>query len=259
MGYTNRIISRYSLEEDFHKTVANFLKNASNKIVWNEDAATISSQMIAATGNFPDLSFNILQDFLLRYRVPSSTNTARKQVSFIIQHEDFNTAFIDSLQSFSTASTLSLDNLTDRTLRFKIATNNNCIFISVNNNLNMFFIKTNNFIGASVATSETSSPLTSNFGLKIKKTGESEWKTYTQINRLQYLYNQHDTQELEIIRNKVFLEPDTLSQKGIIINNIFDCSYFNSPGSVIDLNQQKYYVLDEYTLMKIEQEEDNEL
>lgn len=169
MGYTNRIISRYSLEEDFHKTVANFLNNASNKIVWNEDAATISSQMIAATGNFPDLSFNILQDFLLRYRVPSDTSAARKQVSFIIQHEDFNTAFIDSLQSLSTASTLSLDDLTDRTLRFKIATNNNCIFISVNNNLNIFFIKTNNFIGASVATSETSSPLTSNFGLKIKK------------------------------------------------------------------------------------------
>lgn len=125
----------------------------------------------------------------------------------------------------------------------------------------MFFIKTNDFTGVSAAVinSGTPSPLASSFGLKIKKTGEDEWKTYTQINRLKYLYNPDDTQELEIIRNKVFLEPGMPAQKGVVINNIFDCSYFNSPGSVINLNQQKYYVLDEYTLMKIEQEGNNGL
>lgn len=254
MGYINRVVSRYSLEEDFSKTVANFLNNASNKIVWNEDDATISSQMAAATGNFPNLSFNILQDFLLRYRFAPGGSNARTEVSFIVQHEDFNKAFINSSQSFTGVSNTFINTMADRTLRFKIITNNNCIFISINNNLNMFFIKTNDFIGVSVAISEALSPLTSSFKLKIKKTGEDEWKSYNQINRLQYLYNQDDTQELEIIRNKVFLEPGTPAQKGIVINNIFDCSYFNSPGSIINLNQQKYYVLDEYTLMKIEQE-----
>ena len=255
MGYINRVVSRYSLEEDFSKTVANFLNNASNKIVWNEDDATISSQMAAATGSFPNLSFNILQDFLLRYRFAPGSSNARTAVSFIVQHEDFNEAFINSSQSFAGGSNTFINSMADRTLRFKIITNNNCIFISINNNLNMFFIKTNDFIGVSVAISEALSPLTSSFKLKIKKTGEDEWKSYNQINRLQYLYNQDDTQELEIIRNKVFLEPGTPAQKGVVINNIFDCSYFNSPGSIINLNQQKYYVLDEYTLMKIEQEE----
>lgn len=256
MGYINRVISRYSLEEDFSKTVANFLNNASNKIVWNENNATISSQMTTATGNFPNLSFNILQDFLLRYYFTAGDSDPRQAAYFAVQHEDFNTAFINSPQTFATES-IYLNSMADRTLRFKIITNNNCIFISVNNNLNMLFIKTNDFIGTSIAVSGMASPLMSNFGLKIKKTGESEWKTYNQINRLQYLYNQHDTQELEIIRNKVFLEPGTPAQKGVVINNIFDCSYFNSPGNVINLNQQKYYALDEYTLMKIEQEGNN--
>ena len=253
MGYINRAVSRYSLEEDFAKTLANFLNSVSNKITWNEDEATLASQMTAATGSYPKLTFNILEDFLLTYQ---GSTGQRNKYSFLLSHEDFNTAFIDTSLAFTIETPAYAESLINRTYRFKIITNNNSIFISINNSLFMFFIKTNDFIGLSTAviSSGTPSPLTSSFGLKIKKIGEDEWKTYTQINRLGYLYNPDDTQELEVIRNKVFLEPGTPTQKGIVIDSLFDCSYFNSPGTIIELNQQKYYAIDEYTLMKIEQE-----
>lgn len=254
MGYINRVVSRYSIEEDFAKTLANFLNSASNKIVWNENEATLVSQMTTATGSYPTLTFNILEDFLLACQGASSGQ--HNKYTFLLSHEDFNTAFINTSLTFTTESPAYPEYLINRTYRFKIITNNNSIFISINNSLYMFFIKTSDFIGVSAAiiNSGTPSPLASSFGLKIKKIGEDEWKTYTQINRLEYLYNPDDTQELEIIRNKVFLEPGAPTQKGIVIDSLFDCSYFNSPGTIIELNQQKYYVIDEYTLMKIEQE-----
>ncbi|MBQ1659552.1 MAG: hypothetical protein II059_06865 [Clostridia bacterium] len=239
MSYYNKTVSVYGTELQFVQKLIEEITSADSRITCLTDDI---EEQFADDSATPTFSFSFAgwdtitftrngSGTTNNYIVRSTTNTsAYSSISFI---------------SSSTART----STTTRTYSFRIAGNSQAIsfeFTGYNStiqtpNLQLVVINNGSISGTAIASSNE-------YGIR-KLLVMSDNSSAQKVDRLPYTYNSQDTSLLEYSESKTFLS-------GSSTNRVFSLSKMRDvtatvPRTTISLDGQRYYVLDQYTIMEV--------
>ena len=240
MSYYNKTLSVYGTELQFVQKLIEEITSADSRITCLTDDI---EEQFADTSATPTFSFSFAgwdtitftrnsSDFASDYVIRSTTNTSTySSISFI------------SLSTPRTSTTM-------RTYSFRIAGNSQAISFEIagyNTTIqtpDMQFVVVNNgsISGTAVASSSEIYGIQRTFVM-------SDNSSVQKVDRLQYAYNSQDTSLLEYSESKTFLA-------GSSTNRAFSLSKMRDvtatvPRTTISLDGQRYYVLDQYTIMEV--------
>lgn len=246
MGYTNKVISLNSTELQFIKTFALELTAADSRIVCETDI----DEQFADTANKPTIIFNINNCYkikLVRKNALSDVSNPTDYYIYSIYNDIENT----NAGAFSfTKYNYAADSINTRSCKIQVISGENTIAIMIGN-YNQTLPTDHTFNTVSMHSSDFnavvlfgSGNINFSTGTSIRTDNGHQNETYTSPIRLNY---QRENNNIEIIKNKAFLN------SGMAIKNfegLFDCSKVTA-NSIITIDNENYYSLDEHTLAAI--------
>ena len=239
MSYYNKTVDIYGTELQFIQKLIEEITSADSRITCLTDDI---EEQFADTSATPTFSFNFAgwdtitftrsgSGFASDYVIRSTTNTSTySSISFI---------------SSSTVRT----STTTRTYSFRIAGNSQAISFEIAEynatiqtpTMQLVVVNNGSISGTAIASSNE-------YGIQ-KLLVMSDNSSVQKVDRLPYAYNSQDTSLLEYSESKTFLS-------GSSTNRAFSLSKMRDvtatvPRTTISLDGQRYYVLDQYTIMEV--------
>ena len=240
MSYYNKTVDIYGTELQFIQKLIEEITSADSRITCLTD--DIEEQFADASAT-PTFSFSFAGwDTITFTRNGSGTTNA------YIVRSTTNTSAYSSI-SFISSSTVRTSTAT-RTYSFRIAGNSQAIFFEIAGynatiqtpTMQLVVINNGSISGTAVATSSGTYGIQRTFVM-------SDNSSVQKVDRLPYAYNSQDTSLLEYSESKTFLS-------GSSTNRAFSLSKMRDvtatvPRTTISLDGQRYYVLDQYTIMEV--------
>ena len=238
MSYYNKTVSVYGTELQFIQKLIEEITSADSRITCTTDDIEEQFADVSAT---PTFSFDFAgwdtitftrsgSGVTTDYLISSTTNTSYRLISFIYSSAD-------------------RDANTTRTYSFRIAGNSQAISFEIAEynttiqtpNMQLVVINNGSISGTAVSVSQE-------YGIQ-KPLVMSDNSSVQKVDRLPYTYNSQDTSLLEYSESKTFLS-------GSSTNRAFSLSKMRDvtatvPRTTISLDGQRYYVLDQYTIMEV--------
>lgn len=240
MSYYNKTVSVYGTELQFVQKLIEEITSADSRITCLTDDI---DEQFADDSATPTFSFNFVGWDTITFTRNGSGMASNYIVSSTTNTSAYSMIYFTSLP-------VSRDDNTTRTYSFRIAGNSQAISFEIagyNDNTqtpDMQLVVINN--GSISGTAVASSP--GEYGIQ-KTLIMSDNSSVQKVDRLQYAYNSQDTSLLEYSESKTFLS-------GSSTNRAFSLSKMRDvtatvPRTTISLDGQRYYVLDQYTIMEV--------
>lgn len=240
MSYYNKTVSVYGTELQFVQKLIEEITSADSRITCLTDDI---DEQFADDSATPTFSFNFVGWDTITLTRNGSGMTSNYIVSSTTNTSAYSMIYFTSLP-------VSRDDNTTRMYSFRIAGNSQAISFEIagyNDNTqtpDMQLVVINN--GSISGTAVASSP--GEYGIQ-KTLIMSDNSSVQKVDRLQYAYNSQDTSLLEYSESKTFLS-------GSSTNRAFSLSKMRDvtatvPRTTISLDGQRYYVLDQYTIMEV--------
>lgn len=261
MGYKNISIAMTTDEQTFLETFIDAItSNSENRIV----CTNIENLSLSATSGTAAFTFMIDNWYILHFQ-RGQTNSSNVNYFNIY---DLNNSLLLSLY-FNNSNQIDRSTNTFRTWNFKLAINNQILMLNLypligdSNNTSrasasFIFVDRDDYYGTSFITeSNMTNTVTNAINGQFFFTNRSTNQTFRSYSydRLRYVYDAEDSQAIEIIKSKSFRLPNPINgiaiPRSITLNSIFDCSYC-IPDTILTVDNKKYYVLSNYSLMQID-------
>ena len=239
MSYYNKTVNIYGTELQFIQKLIEEITSADSRITCTTD--DIEEQFADASAT-PTFSFDLAGwDTITFTRIGSGATNA------YIVRSTTNTSSYSSI-SFISSSTYRANDTT-RTYSFRIAGNSQAISFEIamyNNtiqtpNMQLVVINNGSISGTAIASSQE-------YGIR-KLLVMSDNSSVQKVDRLPYVYNSQDTSLLEYSESKTFLSGSS-TNRAFSISKMRDVTA-TVPRTTISLDGQRYYVLDQYTIMEV--------
>lgn len=240
MSYYNKTVSVYGTELQFIQKLIEEITSADSRITCLTDDI---EEQFADTSVKPTFSF----DFAGWDTITFTRNGSASATDYLIRSTT-NTSAYSSITFISSSTVRTYT--TTRTYSFRIAGNSQIISFEVAGhnstiqtpNLQFVVINNGSISGTAVASS------TGTYGIQ-RTFVMSDNSSVQKVDRLPYTYNSQDTSLLEYSESKTFLS-------GSSTNRAFSLSKMRDvtatvPRTTISLDGQRYYVLDQYTIMEV--------
>ena len=239
MSYYNKTVNIYGTELQFVQKLIEEITSADSRITCTTD--DIEEQFADASVT-PTFSFN----FAGWDTITFTRNNSGATNSYIVRSTTNTSAY--SMINF-TSSSVGRDANTTRMYSFRIAGNSQAISFEIAGHnttiqaptMQLVVINNGSISGTAVSTSQE-------YGIQ-KPLIMSDNSSVQKVDRLPYTYNSQDTSLLEYSESKTFLS-------GSSTNRAFSLSRMRDvtaivPRTTISLDGQRYYVLDQYTIMEV--------
>lgn len=240
MSYYNKTVNIYGTELQFIQKLIEEITSADSRITcltddieeqFADDSATPTFSFDFAgwdTITFTRSSFDSTNTYLIR----STTNTLAYGAISFISWSVYRNANETRTYSFRIAGN-------SQAISFEIAGYNTTIQTP---DMQLVVINNGSISGTAVASSSGAYGIQETFVM-------SDNSSVQKVNRLPYTYNSQDTSLLEYSESKTFLS-------GSSTNRAFSLSKMRDvtatvPRTTISLDGQRYYVLDQYTIMEV--------
>lgn len=264
MSYKSISITMESDEQTFLEAFINAVtSNSENRIVCTNIANSNPSSGGAVT-----FTFMIDNWYILRFE-RGATNFSSINFFKIYKAND-SSPLLSSFYFSNSESNYYRHSNTFRTWNFKLAINNQILMLNLypligppdaaaRQYASFIFVDKDDYYGAScVIGNNTINTVTNAINGQFVFTNRSTNLTFRSYcyDRLRYVYDAQDSQAIEIVKSKSFRFPDPIINgvaipRSITLNSIFDCSYC-IPDTVLTVDNRKYYVLSNYSLMQID-------
>ncbi len=240
MSYYNKTVSIYGTELQFVQKLIEEITSADSRITCLTD--DIEEQFADASAT-PTFSFSFAgwdtitftrssSGAVYSYTVRSTTNTSTYgTISFTSSSVDRST-YTTRAYSFRIAGN-------SQAISFEIAPHNTTIQTP-----NLQFVVVNNGSISGTAVMSTSGT----YGIQ-KMFVMSDNSSAQKVDRLPYAYNSQDTSLLEYSESKTFLFANS-TNRAFSLSKMRDVTV-TVPRTTISLDGQRYYVLDQYTIMEV--------
>ena len=264
MSYKSISITMEADEPTFIEAFINAVtSNSENRIV-----CTNTANLDLSSGGATVATFTLMIDnwYILRFERPSNNSSAANY--FHVYNANNSSPLLSLI--FSNDSVYCTRNLnTFRTWNFKLAINNQILMLNLypliappniapRDCASFIFVDKNDYYGASCIiennhTNTVTNAINGQFIFTNRSTNQT-FRSYC-YDRLRYVYDAQDSQAIEIVKSKSFRFPDPINgvaiPRSITLNSIFDCSYC-IPDTVLTVDNKKYYVLSNHSLMQID-------
>lgn len=240
MSYYNKTVSVYGTELQFIQKLIEEITSADSRITCTTD--DIDEQFADASAT-PTFSFNFAgwdtitftrsnSGFATDYLIRSTTNTsAYSSISFTYPSQGRGA------------------NIT-RTYSFRIAGNSQAISFEIAGysvniqtpDMQLVVINNGSISGTAIASSSGA------YGIR-KPLVMSDNSSVQKVDRLPYAYNSQDTSLIEYSESKTFLS-ESSPNRAFSLSKLRDVTA-TVPRTTISLDGQRYYVLDQYTIMEV--------
>lgn len=240
MSYYNKTVSVYSTELQFVQKLIEEITSADSRITCTTD--DIEEQFADASAK-PTFSFSFAGWDTITF-----TRNGNGATNTYIVRSTTNTSTYGAIDF--NASAVSRDANTTRTYSFRIAGNSQAISFEIawynvniqTPNMQLVVINNGSISGTAVSVSQ------GEYGIQ-KTLIMSDNSSVKKVDRLPYAYNSQDTSLLEYSESKTFLS-------GSSTNRAFSLSKMRDvtatvPRTTISLDGQRYYALDQYTIMEV--------
>lgn len=239
MSYYNKTVSVYGTELQFVQKLIEEITSADSRITCLTDDI---EEQFADDSATPTFSF----DFAGWDTITFTRNGSGMASNYIVSSTTNTSAYS---MIYFTSLPVSRDDNTTRTYSFRIAGNSQAISFEITSHdttiqtpdMQLVVINNGSISGTAVESSS---------GYGIQKTFVmSDNSSVQKVDRLPYTYNSQDTSLLEYSESKTFLS-------GSSTNRAFSLSKMRDvtatvPRTTISLDGQRYYVLDQYTIMEV--------
>lgn len=240
MSYYNKTVDIYGTELQFIQKLIEEITSADSRITCLTDDI---EEQFADDSATPTFSFSFAGWDTITFTRSSSgaTNT-------YIVRSTTNTSAYGAI--YFTSSSVNRGANTTRTYSFRIAGNSQAISFEIAEhnatiqtpNLQFVVVSNGSISGTAVAASSGTYGIQRTFVM-------SDNSSVRKVDRLPYVYNSQDTSLLEYSESKTFLS-------GSSTNRAFSLSKMRDvtatvPRTTISLDGQRYYVLDQYTIMEV--------
>ena len=238
MSYYNKTVSVYGTELQFVQKLIEEITSADSRITCTTDDI---EEQFADTSATPTFSFNFAGWDTITF-----TRSSSGAASDYAVRSTTNTSY--SLISFTSPSQVRNANTT-RTYSFRIAGNSQAISFEIamynttiqTPNMQLVVINNGSISGTAIASSQE-------YGIR-KLLVMSDNSSVQKVDRLQYVYNSQDTSLLEYSESKTFLSGSS-TNRAFSLSKMRDVTV-TVPRTTISLDGQRYYVLDQYTIMEV--------
>ena len=264
MSYKSISIAMEADEPTFLEAFINAItSNSENRIVCTNTANLDLSSQASTIATFTLMIDNW---YILRFDRPANSSSATNYFK-VYKANDSSPLLSLYFSNNSTTCYRSLN--TFRTWNFKLAINNQILMLnlypligppSVNARqcASFIFVDKDDYCGAScIIENNQTNTVTNAINGQFVFTNRSTNQTFRSYcyDRLRYVYDAQDSQAIEIVKSKSFRFPDPVNgvaiPRSITLNSIFDCSYC-IPDTVLTVDNKKYYVLSNHSLMQID-------
>lgn len=239
MSYYNRTVSVYGTELQFVQKLIEEITSADSRITCLTDDI---EEQFADTSVTPTFSFNFAGWDTITFTRSDSGNANAYFVRSTTNTSAYSATYFAS-------SYVNRDANITRTYSFRIAGNSQAISFEITSHdttiqtpdMQLVVINNGSISGTAVESS-------SGYGIQ-KAFVMSDNSSTQKVDRLPYAYNSQDTSLLEYSESKTFLS-------GSSTNRAFSLSKMRDvtatvPRTTISLDGQRYYVLDQYTIMEV--------
>ena len=239
MSYYNKTVNIYGTELQFIQKLIEEITSADSRITCTTDDI---EEQFADDSATPTFSFDFAGwDTITFTRIGSGATNA------YIVRSTTNTSSYSSI-SFISSSTYRANDTT-RTYSFRIAGNSQAISFEIAGyntaiqtpNMQLVVINNGSISGTAIASSQE-------YGIR-KLLVMSDNSSVQKVDRLPYVYNSQDTSLLEYSESKTFLSGSS-TNRAFSISKMRDVTA-TVPRTTISLDGQRYYVLDQYTIMEV--------
>ena len=265
MSYKSISITMESDEQTFLETFINAVtSNSENRIV-----CTNIANLDLSSGGATVATFTFVVDnwYILRFERGGTNNSSPANYFRVYKANDSSPLLSFYFSNDSVRCTRNLN--TFRTWSFKLAINNQILMLNLypliappnlapRDCASFIFVDKNDYYGASYIVEKNQTNTVANaINGQFVFTNQSTNQTFRSYcyDRLRYVYDAQDSQAIEIVKSKSFRFPDPVNgaviPRSITLNSIFDCSYC-IPDTVLTVDNKKYYVLSNYSLMQID-------
>ena len=240
MSYYNKTVSIYGTELQFVQKLIEEITSADSRITCLTDDI---DEQFADYSTTPTFSFS----FAGWDTITFTRNDYGATNTYIVRSTT-NTSTYGAI--FFTSSTVYRNTTATRTYSFRIAGNSQAISFEIaehNTTIqtpNMQFVVINNgsISGTAVASSSGAYGIQRTFVM-------SDNSSVQKVDRLPYAYNSQDTSLLEYSESKTFLSGNS-TNRAFSLSKMRDVTA-TVPRTTISLDGQRYYVLDQYTIMEV--------
>lgn len=239
MSYYNKTVSVYGTELQFIQKLIEEITSADSRITCTTD--DIEEQFADASAT-PTFSFN----FAGWDTITFTRSGSGAAYSYIVRSTT-NTLVYGSIPF--TSSSVDRDADTTRTYSFRIAGNSQAISFEIAGHnttiqtptMQLVVINNGSISGTAIST-------TQEYGIR-KTLIMSDNSSVQKVDRLPYAYNSQDTSLLEYSESKTFLSGNS-TNRAFSLSKMRDVTA-TVPRTTISLDGQRYYVLDQYTIMEV--------
>lgn len=240
MSYYNKTVSVYGTELQFVQKLIEEITSADSRITCLTD--DIEEQFADGSAT-PTFSFNFAGWDTITF-----TRSGSGATNAYIVRSTTNTSTYGAI--YFTSSSVNRDANTTRTYSFRIAGNSQAISFEIAGynttiqtpTMQLVVINNGSISGTVISSSSGTYGIQGTFVM-------SDNSSVKKVDRLPYAYNSQDTSLLEYSESKTFLS-------GSSTNRAFSLSKMRDvtatvPRTTISLDGQRYYVLDQYTIMEV--------
>lgn len=256
MPTANIVVTRNSNECDFIKAFVNAVKSNVSNVVCNKTDAEIES-MFSDTGNTPSFSFTFDGESTMTFTRPNVLSAATNSyiVSVSFNGNTFPNSGMINYMSFKYSTGADYNSVETRTWKLQIFQNVNVLSLTFGNQSASFPLpKTIYNSGEKALTYQLFQYKDSTFSCAGYHIGTglycSDGTIATVFDRLQYVNNNTDPTDVEIIQNKILVTSGT-SDKKKTLSNIYDSSFNNAVLYPVDVSGIQHAYLTNYTLIPI--------
>lgn len=240
MSYYNKTVSVYGTELQFVQKLIEEITSADSRITCLTD--DIEEQFADASAT-PTFSFS----FAGWDTITFTRNGSDSATDYIIRSTTNTSAY--SSTSFTWPSQYRDDTAT-RAYSFRIAGNSQAISFEISTYnttiqtpaMQLVVINNSSISGTAIASSSEAYGIQETFIM-------SDNSSVQKVDRLPYAYNSQDTSLLEYSESKTFLSGDS-TNRAFSLSKMRDVTA-TVPRTTISLDGQRYYVLDQYTIMEV--------
>ena len=240
MSYYNKTVSVYGTELQFVQKLIEEITSADSRITCLTDDI---EEQFADDSATPTFSFSFAGWDTITFTRNGSGTTS----TYLIRSTT-NTSAYSAI--YFTSSSVSRAATTTRTYSFRIAGNSQAIFFEIAGynatiqtpTMQLVVINNGSISGTTVATSSGTYGIQGTFVM-------SDNSSVQKVDRLTYTYNSQDTSLLEYSESKTFLSGNS-TNRAFSLSKMRDVTA-TVPRTTISLDGQRYYVLDQYTIMEV--------
>lgn len=260
MPTANIVVTRNSNECDFIKAFVNAVKSNVSNVVCNKTDAEIES-MFSDTGNTPSFAFTFDGAAVVTFTRTAvlSTSVTNYAVALSFNGTVFptgGTGYWEYLNMINTGIGVGYDAVVQRRWKFQVFQNANILSLTFGRSDDNFPLPVSRFENYydRTLTYQLFQYKDADFSCVGYHIGTdlicSDGTVANVYDRLQYVNNNTDPTDVEIIQNKILVANGT-SDKKKTLSNIYDSSFNNAVLYPVDVSGVQHAYLTNYTLMPI--------